>query len=59
MAEAKRIMLDPSKFRVDDTGQVILTDPELLQAIQEAQAAAPTDDETAAGIGVGIVVNFD
>ena len=59
MADTQRIMLDPSKFKIDEHGQVILTDPELLQAIQQAQAAQSTQDETVAGIGVGVIVTSD
>ncbi len=59
MADTQRIMLDPSKFKVDEHGQVILTDPALLQAIQQAQAAQATQDETVAGIGVGVIVTSD
>ncbi|MDA8198453.1 MAG: hypothetical protein M0Z54_03330 [Thermaerobacter sp.] len=59
MADTQRIMLDPSKFKIDEHGQVILTDPDLLQAIQQAQAAQSTQDETVAGIGVGVIVTSD
>lgn len=55
--EQKRtISLDPSKFKISENGQVVVTDPAFVEAMRTA--AANDEDTNGHGVGVGVVVEF-
>jgi hypothetical protein len=49
--KTRRIILDPSRFTITDDGQVIVTDPELADALFAA-------NENGGEHGIGIVITF-
>ncbi len=52
-----RITLDPSKFRIDENGQVTIVDPAFADALRSA-ASDDTDDNNGHGVMVGVIVSF-
>jgi hypothetical protein len=51
-----RITLDPSKFTINEDGQVVIVDPEFADALRTA--ANEDDDSNGHGVSVGIIVSF-
>lgn len=55
--EQKRtISLDPSKFKISENGQVVVTDPAFVEAMRTA--ASNEENASGHGVGVGVVVEF-
>ena len=52
-----RIALDPSKFTINDDGQVVIADPAFAEALRTA-ANEEDDDNNGHGVSVGVVVSF-
>jgi hypothetical protein len=52
-----RITLDPSKFTINDDGQVVIADPAFADALRSA-ANDDTDDNNGHGVMVGVIVSF-
>jgi len=50
--EERRMTLDPSKFTISEDGTVIVTDPELAEALR---AAADDEDAGKHGVGIGVI----
>lgn len=54
--QKKTLSLDPSKFKISDNGQVVVTDPAFVEAMR---AATSNDDNgNGHGIGIGVTVEF-
>jgi hypothetical protein len=52
--KSRSLRLDPAKFKISDDGQVIVTDPELVEALRTA--AAKEAETPGQGIGVKVSV---
>jgi len=51
------ITLDPSKFSINNDGQVVITDPAFAEALRTA-VNEDDGDNNGHGVSVGIVVSF-
>ncbi len=51
-----RIALDPSKFTINEDGQVVIADPAFAEALRTA--SNEDDDDNGHGVSVGVVVSF-
>jgi len=52
------ITLDPSKFSINDDGQVIIVDPAFAEALRTAVSEETDDDNNGHGVMVGVIVSF-
>ena len=53
-----RITLDPSKFTINDDGQVVIVDPTFAEALRTAASEETDDDNNGHGVMVGVIVSF-
>lgn len=56
--EKRKLVLDPSKFKIGSKGEVVVTDPEFSKMLQQAQQEGRAAEDAGQGIGIGIVVEF-
>jgi hypothetical protein len=52
--KTRSMKLDPAKFKISGDGQVIVTDPELVEALRSA-----TEEAGGPGRGIGVKISIE